>query len=374
MNRMDAALSVAALVAFALRAPTQRAVGMSPDGSNLLIRGVHRRHRYRRCVLALALLGIFGCAPRPIWQRIAAIPSPRCGSEGQVCCVPPGAKAPTGMLAKCGTGLGCNIILNRCERPCGDVGQVCCDGPDTLSPTWTLDGHITSPFPTTPTGDKLKDMCPALWCDPATHTCGVCGRFRGDSCCPPDPIYPFASCRGGFWEDQQLGCRFGDATMSTGRCIPCGRVNQEACLTTCDIGLVVNAGGTCVPCGKKGNPSCHGSCDAKLRNVHGVCIPCGGCMQPPCASTQCDPGQVVLHNLDPTIGTCTCAQGFSSKPPGMTTDGTPSPPGGGSGSPDNTQCATAGEDCTRGKKCCGTMICTGDSNPLHAIMTCQQQH
>lgn len=242
-----------------------------------------------------------GCEPPQRRLSATASPFPPCGVEGQRCCVPLGAQAAAG-LVKCGVGLGCNIVLNRCEQPCGSLAQVCCDGPDTFSPGWTVGGSPFSPKWT----PLLKPMCRDLWCDPESHRCEACGQL-GSPCCPPDPIIAVATCRG-----EGLECNYADESWTAGTCELCGGANQIACGHRCRQGLVEDDRRRCVPCGKLSQLSCDGRCDPRLtvgadhRCIPRPCIPIGGT----CRSEDrcCGGGQCCDGNCIPAcqLGHVTC--------------------------------------------------------------------
>lgn len=123
------------------------------------------------------------------------------------------------------------------------------------------------------------------------------------------------------------GCDVGLNPVN-GLCVPCGGLNQIACVndscsnTPCNNGCdnpLVNKNGICVQCGFSGNPpcvvgcntspDCNNNCNRGLDNINGVCTPCGGYQQASCPNNNCIDGDCStgcqsIYTYNPSTGLC----------------------------------------------------------------------
>jgi len=199
----------------------------------------------------------------------------RCGLLGNECCQAPiPLTSPLGPLVRCNSGLGCDVLSDRCVQPCGEPGQVCCDGPDTRAPRWTDQGAVYSP-----TDWTLREMCSKGVCDTPSHRCLSCGSSAGGPCCPPDPNEALARCM-----SDHLMCRFDDPlSAQSGTCFACGSLGKVPCYWGCDVDLDVR-NKLCAVCGADRQPPCDRGCNRGLRIAEGLCRVCGAAGQIPCDS------------------------------------------------------------------------------------------
>ena len=255
-------------------------------------------------VFALCALLLTACGPRDSLDPDASIQIvsvfQQCGALGQSCCRAPAASQNIpafGPLVACQTGLGCDIVTNKCVAPCGGTGQACCDGPETRAPKWTPDGKVYSP-----NYWNMKEMCDTGACERQSHRCFNCGMQDGQACCPPDAAQATARCVG-----DRLECQFDPQGFAeSGTCRACGIRQRPPCPWGCDAGLGIR-GGLCDLCGAANQPPCDTGCKPGLGLAQGVCRSCGNAGQAPC-DTGC------LGGLKLKSGICSVCGGANQPP------------------------------------------------------------